>query len=72
MFHEDDKSFSMMWTEFDPDFSIFYRAFTEKQARYGNNHGSLAQPETPPPANAYTVSCVPWVNFQHFAVHSYG
>ena len=72
VFHEDDKSFSMMWTEFDPDFSAFYRAFTENQARYGANHGFLAQPETPPPANAYTVSCVPWVSFQHFAVHSYG
>ena len=72
VFHEDDKSFSMMWTEFDPDFSAFYRAFTENQARYGANHGFLAQPEPPPPANAYTVSCVPWVSFQHFAVHSYG
>ena len=56
----------------DPDFSTFYRVFTENQARYGANHGFLAQPETPPPANAYTVSCVPWVSFQHFAVHSYG
>ncbi len=72
VFHEDDHTFSMMWTEFDPDFSAFYQAFTENQARYGTNHGFLAQPETPPPANAYTVSCVPWVSFQHFAVHSYG
>ena len=27
--------------------------------------------QTPPPENAYTVSCVPWVRFTHFAVHSY-
>ena len=72
MFHEDDHTFSMMWTEFDPDFSAFYRAFTENQARYGAGHGFLSQPESPPPANAYTVSRVPWVSFQHFAVHSYG
>ncbi|MCI6374119.1 MAG: CatA-like O-acetyltransferase [Clostridiales bacterium] len=26
----------------------------------------------PPPENAYTVSCLPWVSFDHFAVHSYG
>ena len=71
VFHEDDKTFSMMWTEFDPDFSAFYQAFTENQVRYGAGHGFLSQPETPPPANAYTVSCVPWVSFQHFAVHSY-
>jgi chloramphenicol O-acetyltransferase type A len=24
-----------------------------------------------PPLNAYTVSCVPWIPFEHFAVHSY-
>ena len=72
VFHDDSKSFSMMWTEFDPDFSVFYRAFSENQTRYGAGHGFLSQPETPPPANAYTVSCVPWVSFQHFAVHSYG
>lgn len=71
VFHEDDNSFSMMWTEFDQDFSVFYRIFMENQTQYGANHGFLAQPETPPPANAYTVSCVPWVSFQHFAVHSY-
>ena len=26
----------------------------------------------PPPENACTVSCLPWVSFDHFAVHSYG
>ena len=72
VFHEDDQTFSMMWTPFDPDFAAFYRAFTENQTRHGAVHGFLAQPETPPPPNAYTVSCVPWVSFQHFAVHSCG
>jgi hypothetical protein len=24
-----------------------------------------------PPPNAYTVSCVPWISFEHFAVHNY-
>ena len=31
----------------------------------------MGQPQTPPPANADTVSCIPWVSFEHFAVHSY-
>ncbi len=47
--HEDDHTFSMMWTEFDPNFSAFYRAFLDNRARYGGNRGFLAQPETPPP-----------------------
>lgn len=39
--------------------------------RIAEKDGVLCQPETPPPANAYTVSCVPWVSFTHFAVYSF-
>lgn len=70
-FHEDDKNFSLMWTDFHEDFSVFYRCYLENQERYGHNHGVLAQPEMPPPPNCYTVSCIPWVTFSHFSVHSY-
>lgn len=68
-FHEDDQTFSMMWTAYDDDFGVFYRAYLDNQRLYGDAHGVLSQPGTPPP-NAYTVSCLPWVNFRHFAVHS--
>ena len=60
-----------MWTEFDDCFRSFYDAYMENQRKYGNNHGVLAQPDRLPPPNAYTVSCVPWIAFDHFAVHSY-
>ena len=70
-FHPDDQTFSLMWTEFDEDFEAFYEAYIENQQRFGGRHGVLAQPETLPPPNAYTVSCVPWISFRHFAVHSY-
>ena len=70
-FHEDDHTFSLMWTEYTDDFLQFHQAYLENQAQFGQNHVVLCQPQTPPPANAYTVSCVPWVSFTHFAVHSY-
>ena len=70
-FHEDNKTFSLMWTAYDDDFQAFYREYLNNQELYGNNHGVLAQPSTLPPPNAYTVSCVPWISFEHFAVHSY-
>lgn len=70
-FHEDDQTFSLMWTEFDDCFGSFYDAYIENQRKYGNNHGVLTQPDRLPPPNAYTVSCVPWIAFDHFAVHSY-
>lgn len=70
-FHEDDHTFSLMWTEYTEDFPKFYQAYLENQASFGHVHGVLGQPQTPPPENAYTVSCVPWIRFSHFAVHSY-
>ena len=60
-----------MWTEYTDHFPEFYQAYIQNQKRFGENHGILCQPQTPPPANAYTVSSIPWVEFTHFAVHSY-
>ena len=69
-FHEDDKTFSLMWTEFDDDLNVFHQRYCDNQQRYALNHGVLCQPGTPP-ENAYTVSTLPWISFRHFAVHSY-
>lgn len=70
-FHEDDKTFSLLWTEYDDNFRAFYRAYLDNAKRYGDNHGILAQKDAVPPENAYTVSCIPWVSFRSFSVHSY-
>lgn len=70
-FHEDDKTISLMWTEYDDDFKVFYKNYLENQRLYGNNHGVLSQPHLLPPDNAYTVSCIPWIEFKHFSLHSY-
>lgn len=69
-FHDDDKTFSLAWTEYSDSFYVFYRSYLENQEKYGGVHGVLSQP-APPPENAYTVSCIPWIEFTHFAVHSY-
>ena len=70
-FHNDDKTFSLMWTEYSEDFSVFYTDYIENQRSYGKNHGVLSQPHMTPPPNAYTVSCLPWIALDHFAVHNY-
>ena len=69
-FHEDDKTFSLMWTEFHDDFSVFHERYCAGRERFAMNHGVLCRPGMPP-ENAYTVSALPWVSFRHFAVHSY-
>ena len=71
VFHEDDRTFSLMWTEYSADFGTFLQAYLENRQRFGAQHGILAQAGMLPPANAYTVSCVPWISFRHFSVHSY-
>lgn len=70
-FHDDDKTFSLMWTEYDSDYDQFYENYCKNEKLYGNNHGVLCQPSAPPPPNAYTVSTVPWISFKHFAVHTH-
>lgn len=70
-FHEDDHTFSLMWTRYSDCFAEFYQEYIRNKEKFGDVHGVLSQPQTPPPANAYTVSCVPWIDFTHFAVHSY-
>lgn len=69
-FHEETKTFSLMWTAYEEDYDAFYERYLDNQRCFGKNQGVLSQPQTPPP-NAYTVSCVPWISFKHFAVHSY-
>ena len=68
--HEETHTFSLMWTEYTDSFPDFHQAYIRNQETYGTNPGILARPELPP-ENAYTVSAVPWVDFTHFAVHSY-
>lgn len=70
-FHEDDKTISLMWTEYKEDFEVFYKDYLDNQSQFANNHGILSQPHIQPPANCYTVSCVPWITFKHFTIHSY-
>ena len=70
-FHEDDHTFSLLWTEYDDNFAAFHAAYLADKEKYGARHGILGRTGELPPPNAYTVSCVPWVCFQHFAVHSY-
>lgn len=71
-FHEDDKTISFMWTEYSDDFEVFYNRYLENKELYGDTHGVLSQPHIMPPLNAYTVSCIPWLEFKHFALQSFG
>jgi len=70
-FHDDDKTFSFLYTEYDGDFRVFYDRYLDDKRKYGNRRTILSKPDTPPP-NCYTVSCVPWISFTGFSLHTYG
>ena len=68
--HPETHTIFLMWTEYCESFQEFHRRYAENQKKYGEHHGVLSRPELLP-ENAYTVSCIPWVDFTHFSVHSY-
>ena len=69
-FHEDDKTISLMWTEYSLSFESFYSAYLQDAKENGGRHGILSKPALPP-ENSYIVSCVPWISFTGFSLHSY-
>ena len=61
VFHEDDHSFSDLWTEHDEDFPVFYAHFQSDAETFGQNHGIKGKPGQP--GNFYCISAVPWLDY---------
>lgn len=70
-FHEDDKTTSLLWTEYHGDFEIFYSRYLDDTKLHGQSHGILSSKGLPP-ANAYIISCIPWFTFNSFSLHNHG
>lgn len=70
-FHVDDKTTSLLWTEYDDCFQTFYERYVEDNAKCGNSHGILSSKGIPLP-NAYVISCIPWFTFNSFSLHNHG
>lgn len=61
IFHEDDQTFSDIWTEWHEDFPTFYQAAIADMETYRDVKGVKAKPERP---DAFTpISCVPWIRY---------
>ncbi len=61
IFHDDDHTFSDLWTEWNPEFGAFYRAVVADMEQYGEVHGIKAKAGQPP--NFTPVSMAPWISF---------
>lgn len=69
-FHQDDQTFSTMWTDFSDDFHQFQQSYTANMNIYGTNKGLVAKDMEPP--YTFPVSCIPWVSFTGFNLNIYG
>ncbi|KXL51681.1 chloramphenicol acetyltransferase [Anaerotignum neopropionicum] len=70
-FHENDKTTSLLWTEYHDRFPVFYENYMKDTKEYGDSHGILSAKGMPLP-NSYVISCIPWFTFQSFSLHNHG
>lgn len=70
-FHDNDKTTSLLWTEYHDSFQTFYKSYLADTATHGSSLGILSSKGLPLP-NAYMISCIPWFSFQSFSLHNHG
>jgi len=68
VFHEDDKTFSSIYTEYGDNFNSFYSQIIEDIQRFKDVKGICAKPA---PKNCFHISCIPWINYTGFSLQLY-
>lgn len=68
IFHEDDKTFSDVWSEYSEDFKTFYQTITADMAIYKDVKGVKARSTV---ANFCPISSLPWLSFTSFSQDTY-
>jgi chloramphenicol O-acetyltransferase type A len=63
LFHDDDQTFSYIYTAYSEEFPLFYQHCVTDMAAY---QGLKGMETRKPPANSFSVSCIPWVSFTGF------
>ena len=64
VFQPIEKTFSVLWTPFHPDYQTFRAAYRRDVATYGT--ASAWSPQGSRPENTFDVSMVPWMSFSAF------
>lgn len=64
VFHPQEKTFSVLWTPFHPDYQVFQAAYQRDVAAYGASTAWM--PQGVRPENTFDVSMVPWMSFSAF------
>ena len=64
VFHPATETFSVLWTEYSPDFGAFLARYQADVQRYGDAPAFF--PKGPPPPHALNISIAPWLDFSAF------
>ena len=69
IFHDDDKTFSSIWTLYGEEFNDFYSRYLDDMKMYGSVNQFFAKANEPP--NTFPISSIPWVSFTGFNLNVY-
>ncbi|SFB37262.1 type A chloramphenicol O-acetyltransferase [Clostridium frigidicarnis] len=69
IFHDDDKTFSNIWSKYSKDFNVFYNYVLKDMDEYKDVKGLSVK--EPFPKNVFPISCTPWVTFTGFNLNVY-
>ena len=70
VFNRDTKTFSGIWTAYQPDYSSFLHGYEEDARKY--SFTTQYEPKPGRPANSFDVSMVPWFSFTAFNLNVFG
>lgn len=69
IFHDDDKTFSDIWSEYSEDFEVFYKNAVEDMEKYKDVKGIKSKAGKPD--NFCPVSAIPWLSFTGYSNDTY-
>ncbi|MEC3605819.1 type A chloramphenicol O-acetyltransferase [Bacillus glycinifermentans] len=67
IFHQEDKTFSAVWSEYSEDFPRFYQTYLGDTRAVWRQKWLWAKKDVP--ANSFSVSSIPWTSFTSFDLH---
>lgn len=67
IFNQENKTFSGIWTEFNPDYSKFLKSYEMDTAAFSSSAKFAPKSDRPP--NSFDISMVPWFTFTAFDIN---
>ncbi|HOO61593.1 MAG TPA: CatA-like O-acetyltransferase [Bacillota bacterium] len=67
VFHEDDETVTLLWTEYEEDFLLFYEKYQHDIEKFGSSHGVISM-KGMPPMNSFNIHYQEWFSFDGLSI----